>query len=128
MTRFVGPRRSSWAQKFRCALRGVGRAIRSERNFRVHLPMALAASVAAAVLDASLLEWCVLGLCITIVLAAEMFNTAIEHLARAITPEERQELGDALDISAGAVLAAAIGAAVVGTLVLAHRVVVWAEW
>lgn len=128
MTPIVKPGQGSWPHKFRCAVRGVGRAVRSERNFRVHLPVGLAVVVAAAALGASSIEWCVLALCMAVVLAAEMFNTAIEHLARAMTPEDREEIRDALDISAGAVLAAAIGVAVVGGLVFMNRVVALIEW
>ena len=66
-------------------------------------------------------EWCLLILCIATVLTAEMFNTAIEHLARAITPDRHDELRDALDTSSGAVLLASLGAATVGTWIFAAR-------
>jgi diacylglycerol kinase len=58
-------------------------------------------------------------MCVTVVLTAEMFNTAIEHLARAVTREEHPEVHDALDIASGAVLVAAIGASCVGVLMIA---------
>jgi diacylglycerol kinase len=107
-----------WPRKFALAGRGIARAIRGERNFAVHLVAALAVVAAAAALGASRLEWCILIVCMAVVLAAELFNTAIEHLARAITAEENDEIRDALDIASGAVLIASIGAAVVGALIL----------
>lgn len=110
-----------WKRKFALAARGVVRAVRAERSFRVHLAIAVAVIVAAAALRASLVEWCILILCMAVVLAAEMFNTALEHLARAITDEEHDDIREALDTAAGAVLLAAIGAAVVGSLILGYR-------
>ena len=87
----------------------------------VHLAAAAAVVGAAIALDASRLEACLLVLCITVVLGAELFNTAIEQLARAITRDHSEQVRDALDTSSGAVLLTAIGAAVVGLLVLAYR-------
>ena len=45
---------------------------------------ALLLVLAAALLRIDRTQWCVLVLCITIVLTAEMFNSALEHLARAV--------------------------------------------
>jgi diacylglycerol kinase len=109
---------TSWPRKFAVAAGGVARAIRTERNFVIHLLAALAVVAAAAALGASRLEWCILILCIAVVLTAELCNTAIEHLARAITADENDDIRDALDIASGAVLIVAIGAAVVGVLIL----------
>ena len=52
------------------------------------------------------------------VVTAEMFNTSIEHLARAITRETHPEIRDALDVASAAVLAAATGSAIVGFLIV----------
>ena len=71
-----------WPAKFASAFRGIIVAIRTERSFAVHVPMAVAVFVAAAVLRVSLLEAGLLSICVALVLAAEMFNTAIELLAR----------------------------------------------
>lgn len=113
------PRRPnrSWVQKFRDAARGVKIAVRGESSFFVHLFVTATVILAAGVYERSPTEWCLLVLCITVVLAAETFNTAIEHLARAVSIETRPELRDALDIASGAVLLAAIGAATVGLIV-----------
>jgi len=85
----------------------------------------VAVIVAAAVLKVSIAEWSILLLCITIVLAAEMLNTALEHLAKAIDRSENQHIGTALDIGSAAVLVAAIGAMVVGGIVFAARLAIW---
>ena len=118
----------AWSDKLRWAARGIARAVRGERNFRVHLTIALVVVIAAAALAISPSQWCLLALCIATVLAAEMFNTAIEHLARAITPEHNASIRDALDMSAGGVLVAALGAALVGAVVFVQRLGAPVEW
>ncbi|MBW8883905.1 MAG: diacylglycerol kinase, partial [Planctomycetia bacterium] len=92
-----------WPAKFGSAFRGIWTAIRNERSFAVHLPMAGAVVAAAVLLRVGLLEACLLCLCAGLVLAAEMFNTAIEFLSREITHEERPGIAAALDTASGAV-------------------------
>jgi diacylglycerol kinase len=109
----------TWVQMFRDAMRGVKVAVRGEVNFFVHFFIAVVAGVAGGVVELSDERWCIYILCVTIVLSAELFNTSIEHLARAVTREQHPEVREALDIASGAVLMAAIGAACVGTLIIA---------
>src|SRR5262245_60463778 len=111
----------SWPDKFRSAFRGIWLALRNERSFAVHLPMAAAVGVLATITRVSLIEACILGLCVTIVLAAEVFNTAIEHLAREISCEERPGLAAALDMASGAVLVCSLGAAAIGAAIFVYR-------
>ena len=120
MPRFVR-KRESWPRKVALAIRGIVWACRTERSFAVHLSAAAAVIVAAAALRASLVEWCLLVLCIAIVLAAEMLNTALERVARAVTSEKNDDIRNALDAASGAVLIASVGAAVVGGLVFLVR-------
>jgi diacylglycerol kinase len=112
------PKPRTWRSKFADALRGVSAGIRGERSFLVHLPAALAVVVAAWLLELDRLEWGLLVLCVTVVLVAEMFNSALECLGKAIEPHPNPLLGRALDMASGAVLLAAIGAAAVGAVVL----------
>jgi diacylglycerol kinase len=113
------PRR--WPDKFRDAFRGIWLAVKAERSFWVHLPMAIAVLVVALAVRVSLVEGCVLAICVTMVLAAEMFNTALEYLSREVTRDDRPGIATALDIASGAVLVTAIGAAVVGCAILGYR-------
>jgi diacylglycerol kinase len=122
------PLRQSWLIKFRVAARGALFAMREQANFKIHLVLAIAVVAAAALLGASLIEWCVLMLCIAIVLSAEAFNTALEHLARAVTREHNAEIRQALDAAAGAVLIAAIGAAATGAVIFINRLTQLLGW
>ena len=91
----------------------------------MHLPIALLVAAAAAILRATAVEWGILLLAIGIVLLAEMFNTALESLARALQTGPHPRVRDALDIASGAVLLASLLAAAIGLTVLGHRAGIW---
>jgi diacylglycerol kinase len=112
----------SWSEKFRDAFRGVKLGVRGQSSFFVHFFFAVAVIVAAIVLGVSdYREWCLLILCIAGVLAAEMFNSAMELLARCISDQPDARLGRALDIGSAAVLIASVGAAVVGLIIFGRH-------
>ncbi len=113
--------RRLWAEKFRDAFRGLKDGVRGQSSFFAHFFAAAAAVGVGAVLQVTSLEWCLLALCIFGVLAAEMFNTAIETIARSINDQTDPNLRQALDISAAAVLLAAAGALVVGLILFVPR-------
>jgi len=113
----------SWADKFRDAFRGVSEGVRGQSSFTVHVMMAAAVIVVAALLKAAVLQWCMLLICITIVLVAEMFNTAMEHLAKGIADSHDENVGLALDVASGAVLMASIGASAVGAIVFINLLI-----
>jgi diacylglycerol kinase len=114
-------RRRSWPRKFADAFRGLSRAVRSQSSFFVHLWVAAAVVAVAAVLRVSLVEWCLLIGAIGIVLVAEIFNTSIESLARALDTGRHPRVRDALDMASAAVLLSAVVAAVIGIAVFGHR-------
>ena len=118
------PPRVRWAAKFRHAFRGAVLGFRGESSYYVHLPVALVVVVLAACLAMPLVEWCLLIGCVSIVLVAEMFNSAIERLAKAITDRFHPELRDALDMSSAAVLMAAGGAGLIGSVLFLRRLAV----
>jgi len=122
--RNIRPR--TWYQKFRDAFRGVRSGTRGQSSFRVHLFVAAAVIAAAALLRCTLVEWCILLLCIAGVLTAEMINSAFEHFAKVVDKEHNPELGEALDTASAAVLFASLGAAVVGAIIFASRL--WLMW
>ena len=107
----------SWSQKFTVAIRGLRIAISTETCFYVHLAATVAVLLAGWALDISKLEWCLLALCIGIVLSAELMNTALERLAQAITKDDNSHIRDALDIASSAVLTAALTAATLGAMI-----------
>ena len=123
----ISPERS-WIHKFADAFRGVKAGVRGQSSFFVHFFIAALVVAAGAVLRVILIEWCLLLLCIAGVLTAEMFNSALESMAKAITGESDPHLGNSLDIGSAAVLLASVGAAVVGTIIFANRVGILLGW
>ena len=111
-----------WLRKFHLAGRGVFLGMQGQNSFAVHLPVALAVVILAAVLGCELWQWCTLGLCIGLVLSAELANSAIEELAKGLCHEQNPRVGRALDIASGAVLMASICAGCIGAAIFISRV------
>jgi diacylglycerol kinase len=110
-----------WKRKFRQAAKGVLWGMEGQSSFLVHGVMAAAVLVLAAWLQCTLSEWLLLILCIGNVVTAELFNSALEWMARGLCREENAELGRGLDIASGAVLVASIASAVIGLVILGGR-------
>ena len=109
------------------ALRGIGTMLRSQRNAWLH---ALATVVVVATglgLGVPAGDWKWLILAIVAVWSAEALNTALEFLADAAKPEYHPLVKQAKDVAAGAVLIAALGAAVIGALVFIPALRAWLE-
>jgi len=117
-----------WIQKFGHAFRGVWQEVCEDRSFRVHFSMAAAVIVCAALFRVSLIEWCILLACIAIVLTAELFNSALELMAKAITDEHDPRVGAALDIGSAAVLTAVIGASIIGAIIFLRHLGLLLGW
>jgi diacylglycerol kinase (ATP) len=115
------PKNARFVTRVLCALRGIGRAWATERNMRLHAAALLALVMTLALLRASPLWWAILLLCAVLVIAAELLNTAIEHLADALHPEHHPLIGTAKDCAAGAVLVISVGAVVLFVLFLLDR-------
>lgn len=114
------PRRP-WSAKFRDSFRGIKLGIRGHSSFSVHFFFAALVLAAAVVLRCSVIEWCILLLCIGMVLTAELFNSAIETLFRGLDEATRERSWKSLDIAAGAVLFASLVAAAVGIAIFSYR-------
>lgn len=99
------------------ALKGLAGAVRDEAHMRFHVIAALAVVAVAAFFGVTAVEWGILVLCIALVLAAEVFNSAIERLADVAQPRHDERIRLVKDMAAGAVLVLAVGAAVVGLVI-----------
>ncbi len=97
---------------------GLRVAWRSERSLRTQVWIGLAVIPVMAVLRPALLWWALTGMMITLVLAAELINTALEHLVDHLHPERHPRIKIVKDCAAAAVLLLSIGAMWVGVLML----------
>ncbi len=110
-------------ESFRDALRGAAVFLRTQRNGRIHLLATVLVVVAGLMLGLSAVEWAVLALAMSAVIATEMLNTSLEFLSDAACPGHDPLVGMAKDVAAAAVLVSAAGAAAVGLLVLGPHLV-----
>jgi diacylglycerol kinase len=122
----VTPPPRTWLGKFADAFRGFFLSVRTQSSFAAHLPVAVAAVTLAAWLGCSLVEWGLVALAIGLVVMAEVFNTALEALAKAVGRYPDDNLRDALDHASGGVLVAVLTAVLIGGLVLGPKL--WDFW
>ncbi len=103
---------------FRFAFSGLWYALRTQRNTRIHLTVAVAVVVLGMWLGLPLAQWAVLTLAIGFVLVGEMLNTVAETLVDLISPGYHPLAKIVKDVTAGGVLLTAIVSVIVGLLVL----------
>jgi len=103
---------------FERSLQRLAVVVRTQHNAWIHLTATAGVVGLGGWLDVSRTDWCWLIVAMTLVWGAEAANTALERLADAAIPDHNPLVGDAKDAAAGAVLVAAIGAAVIGLLTL----------
>ena len=104
-------------RSFGFALKGLLYAIKTEGNARVHLLATLLVMALGFGFEVTRPEWAALAAAIGLVWMAELLNTALENLCDSVEPEQSEAIGRVKDVSAAAVLVAAIAAAVIGALV-----------
>lgn len=109
-----------FAQRLKCALLGVAHALRHELSFRIQCGTLAAVLVALLLLRPEALWWALVALAAGAVCAAELLNTAVEHLADALHPQDSPAIRIVKDCAAGAVLLAALGALAVGVALALH--------
>lgn len=105
------------------AFRGIISSFESERNFKVHSVCAFVAIILGFLLGINLSEWLWISLAILLVLAAELFNTALEALIDLSSPTYHELAKKAKDAAAAAVLMAAIFSLICGIIVFLPKLV-----
>jgi undecaprenol kinase len=100
----------SFATRLRFAFAGLGHAIRSERSVRTQLFFLLAVLAALAYWRPPAVWWALVLLISSAVIAAELFNTAIERLADQLQSEPHPQIRIVKDCAAAAVLVLSAGA------------------
>jgi undecaprenol kinase len=100
----------SFARRLSFALAGLRTAWRTENSFKVHVLAAGAVFGVLLWLRPEPLWWVLAALAVAFVLAAELFNTAVEGLADHLHPEQHPAIKVVKDCAAGAVLVASVAA------------------
>ena len=108
----------SRVRSFRYAFSGWWYVIRTQQNAWIHALVSLIVLGLALWLDLSTTEWAILILTVVAVWMAEFMNTALEAVVDIISPDEHPLAKVAKDVSAAAVMLGAIGAIVIGLLIM----------
>ena len=102
---------------FKCAWDGIAYAVRTQRNMKIHLVIAVVAVALGFAFGIDTASWAAVILCIAAVFAAECVNTAIESVVDLVSPGYHELARRAKDCAAGAVLIFAAVAVVVACVV-----------
>lgn len=104
------------------ALYGLKYIILTQRNFRIQILFALISVVFGFLLNINFTEWCILIICISMVCVMEIINTTIEYLCDFVNPGLNLKIKIIKDLSAAAVIFAAIAAFIVGVLIFLPKI------
>lgn len=104
-------------KSFACAIQGLLLVIKTEKNFKIHLIVALGVIVLGLYMELTLWKWAVLILTIAQVLISEILNTALEGCVDLFSLKYHPAAKRAKDIAAGAVLLSAITAVIMGVVI-----------
>ncbi len=107
---------------FKYAFKGLGSAVKSERNMKIHFTMMMLVIIAGIFFNIAIWEWITCFILFGLVIGMECVNTAIEIIVDMVSPKYNEAAGRAKDIAAGGVLACAIGATVAGIFIFLPKV------
>lgn len=106
-----------FSQAFGYALNGLKLAWIEGMNFKIQVVCAFLAGALGLFLHISALEFCIVILAISSVLAAEAFNTALEELCDKFQPTHDPHIAKIKDLAAAAVLLTSVGTLVIGLVI-----------
>lgn len=108
---------ATWWRSFRHAWQGLRIVLRSEPNFRLHLLATFFVLLLAYWRDLSQSLWIALLLVIALILALEIFNSAIERLVDMLAPKTHGYTKEIKDLLAGMVLLVSFFALAIGLII-----------
>ena len=109
-------------RSFGYAFQGIFTCVRKERNMKIHCVAAVLVVIAGVILKISAIEWCICMVLFGLVMALELVNTAVEAVVDMVTEEYHPLAKVAKDTAAGAVLIAAIMAAIAGCIIFLPKI------
>jgi undecaprenol kinase len=116
----IGRKNQPFHRRVGFALAGIGYAIRSEQSARIQVGVFAIVVVALLILRPGPFWWALIMLASAGVFAAEMFNTAIEHLADHLHPEIHPHIRAVKDCAAAGVFIASLGAMASAIALVVH--------
>ena len=116
------PRPKNHLDSFRYAVEGIVHVFRTQKHMRFHFFTVVLVLLIGLVLRLGQVPMALLFICVAGVLAAEMFNTAVESVVDMVTQAYHPLAKLAKDIAAGAVLITSINAAIVGSILIFGKI------
>ncbi len=104
------------------ALRGLRAATKTEFSFRTHLFFTVSAFIGLVFLRPEPIWWAIVALSVGAVLAAELFNTALEMFVDHLHPERHPVVGAVKDCAAAAVLVLSLTAVLIALALLYSKI------
>lgn len=102
---------------FKYAIEGIQATFKSQTNMKIHVTVMLLVIITGIILKLDSSKWKICIILFSLVLAGELFNTAIEAIVDMVMPEFHPKAKLAKDAAAGGVLVLAIGAAIIGLMI-----------
>lgn len=110
-------RRKRAQDSFKYAIEGILHCFRTQRHMQFHFVMLVLVLSSGLLLALDTQDMLILLFCISLVIATEMVNTAVEALADMVTQSYHPMAKLAKDVAAGAVLVASANAVIAGLLI-----------
>lgn len=116
-------KKNTFLFRLKNALAGVISTVQTENNFRIQLLITLVVLVAGILFKLTLLEWVIITFCISLVLALELMNTALEHVVDLVTMDYHPLAKKAKDAAAASVLIFSIATAIIGCIIFLSKII-----
>ncbi len=115
---------NSFLKSFTYAFKGLVYSLK-QRNMKIILTCAVLTIALALFLGVNSKEWCILLICIGLVISLEMINSAIENLVDLVSPDYNEKAGKIKDMAAGAVLVFSFVSLLIGILILGNHFLIF---
>lgn len=107
---------------FKHAISGFNKAVKEERNMKIHLLLTILVVFLGFVLKVSLVEWIFLLLSIGGVISLELINSSIENVVDLVTEESHPLAKKAKDMAAAAVFFFTVVSVIIGLIIFIPRI------
>ena len=108
---------NNFFKSFGYAFRGIIVGITDQRNLKVLFLIAVIVIGVSFYFEINRVEWCIILLCIGLVIGLEMVNSSVENLVDLVTMEKKPLAGKVKDMAAGAVLFVSTLSSIIGIII-----------
>ncbi len=114
---------NNFSKSFATARKGIRLALKSQKNFRIHIVIALITFLLAFLLKFNYIEFCILVFVIGFVMVSELFNSVIEFSLDAYYKNKYSTLVKmAKDMAAGGVLISTVVSIIIGLILFGNKI------